>query len=174
MYIELKDRNIELDPDEMYYLFNKEVDASTVQKCDFSYLSEIDTIVLQSLLSRSSTIPMRLHPDIVESIKEESQNSPYFNKDNYEIESIYKKESTRDISKVKEQNKMKAPVDLTDQGIRTKRTRSINNLVNMGYDRSFAMDTLRNMIDRDGAGILNLPPSRISALVDEEIQKQID
>lgn len=165
---------IEIDPDDEYILFNTEVSGKDVIQYDFSHLNRTDAIVLVKLLSRNNTIPYRYHPDVVDSLREEKENSPYYKKTPYEIEIIHRKESTRDISKDKEKRAMMAPVNESDQIIRNKKYKTINSLVAQGYDRAYCMDSLQEYIKEHGNGLLNLTVKRVSEIMDAYLQKQVN
>lgn len=159
---------VEIDPEAEYKVFGKMSDGYEILGMDFESLSDTYKLALAKFLARADDIPITFHPDIVASIFEERDASPYFAKTPDEIESIHRKISSKDSRLVNEGNMMRRDVDLGDQLIRTKRTRAITHLVKQGYDRSVAMDMLSEMLI-DNKGIMNLTPTRIAEMVDAKL-----
>jgi hypothetical protein len=163
---------VDIDPLDEYFLFNVECTGQDIIEHDLGYLNPIDCMILNKHISRINNIPYRFHPDIVTSLELDKENSPYYKKTPHEIEIIHRKESTRDVTKDKERKQMMNPINETDQSIRNKKYYTINKLVQMGYDRTFAMDKLAEYIDVNTNSVLNLVPTRIAQILDEYIEKE--
>ena len=163
---------VDIDPLDEYQLFNTDCTGEDILEYDLSYLNQIDCMILYKHITRINNIPYRFHPDIVTSLELDKENSPYYKKTPHEIEILHRKESTRDVTKDKERKLMMNPVNETDQAIRNKKYYTINKLVALGYDRTFAMDKLAEYIKNNTNSIMNLIPTRISQIIDEYIEKE--
>jgi hypothetical protein len=158
---------------EEYTLFGDASTAQDVLEFDFDYLPETYKLALAKLLIRSNEIPILFLGDIVKDLFEERENSIYSSKTPHEILIIYRRESTKDKRVEGERYKMSKAVDLAAPAVRNRRLTVINNLVKMGYDRVYTIDYVKGMVTNN-AGIMNLPPSRITELVDESMKKAFD
>jgi len=169
--IVLADILIPIRLDETYILFDEDFESEMILKYDFSYLPYTYQILLGAILKRTNQVPFVFHPDVIGSLMKEKENSNYYKKTDKEIETVYRRESTKSIRRTEEYKQMQKDVDLNDNAIRTKRSLAVKNLVNLGYDRLMVRDKIAKMIEECGSGLLGLTPTRIAEIVDEELQK---
>lgn len=172
-YKYIQDRIIDVSMYDTIKLFTEDVPIEDFMDYDFDYLPETHQLVLAKLLLRSPEVPMTFHPDIIFSLMNDKEGSPYYKKTPHEIESIYRKESTKSTTQNREARIMSNPVDETSQKVRDKKYRLINMLVKQGYDRAYCMDELKEYTKVNGTGVLNLTSKRIAAIIDAELQKKI-
>jgi len=160
---------VHLNKDEDYLLFEREVTYKEIVDYDFDYLTDTHKLVLAKLLDRANEVPIIFNRDIHDSLMEERENSPFYKKTPYEASIIYRRTSTVDTRLAKEENTIKQKIDLTSQVVRNRRNKSVNHLVDMGYDRATVMDVLSDMIKELGSGLMALTPTRIAERVDERM-----
>ena len=162
---------VPIDLEHDYDLYGSTVTGVQLLKEDFDHLPETHALALQKHLIRTNEVQISFHPHIIESLLEEQENSPFYKKTPDEIKVIYKRTGTKDLTKQKEENQMKSKVDITSQVVRNRRTKAVNRLVELGYDRSYSMEILAELIEETDTGIMNLTPTRIADLVDERINR---
>lgn len=165
--IRLPEGEVELDPDLLYTMYGETVTPEDIVEADFSHLEWLDQVKLIQELEMNQDVSILFHPKVVSSLYSEQETSPYWAKNKTDALTQYRRLNTREDVDLEKKRKMSQEVSLQDNAVKQKRFRIINKLVEMGYDRSDALETFTGFLEEKGSGVMNLTAKEIVQMFDE-------
>lgn len=178
LVMELGRHKVILDSEVTYMIYGDDCDAQTLMDMDFSHLNWLDERMLAQSITLRREVPILFHPQVVESLENDFENSPYWQKNRYEALAVFRRimanEENSEDKKIK--RAMAKPVDVKSGKYAQKKFRVVNLLVDSGYDREDAKNRLNKLIVVKTPGVMNLSPDMICKMIDdarEEEQRNI-
>ena len=160
---------VTLDADHSFTVYGEVMFAVDLIEQDFGHLSWLDQILVIRDLEMNREISTIFHPEVLESLYTELEASPYYGKDRFEVEAVYRRLNTVKKTEDATERKMLKPVEWTATMV-SKRGKVVGRLVVMGFDRVFARETVKNFLAEKGEGFMNLTVGTIADKVDEYIR----
>lgn len=164
--LELPEGQFELNTDQSYNVYGETMFAIDIVELDFDHLPWLDQIMLLRDIRLSDEISILYHPEVVQSIHEEIDASPYWGKDRYEALATFRRLQTKQVVDEKRERKLLKPV-VWDGNMRSKKAKVTRGLAAMGYDRKFALDMTNRFLEEKGDGYMNFSVKEIEKEVDE-------
>jgi hypothetical protein len=163
----LSEGTVTLDPDLTYQVYGESLSAKSLSKLDFSHLPWLDQITLLQDIEVKQEVIMLYHPIIVASIFKDQETSEYWGKNHFECLTLFKRNALKEKVDRHLERKLSKPVELNNPHIRMTKTRAIDGLEKLGYDRATAKLNMAEFLAEKGNGYLNLKPSELVKHVDE-------
>lgn len=163
----LSEGTVILDPDLTYQVYGKSLSANSLSKVDFSHLPWLDQITLMQEIEMKQEVIMLYHPKIVASIFKDEVASKYWGKNHFECLTLFKRNASKEKVDRTLERKLSKPVEPNSSHIRMTKTRAIDGLVKLGYNRAAAKLHMANFLAEKSNGYLNLTPSELVKYVDE-------
>ena len=160
---------VTLDADHSFTVYGEVMFAVDLIEQDFGHLSWLDQILVIRDLEMNREISTIFHPEVLESLYTELEASPYYGKDRFEVEAVYRRLNTVKKTEDATERKMMKPVEWTATMV-SKRGKVVGRLVVMGFDRVFARETVKKFLAEKGEGVMNLTVNTIADKVDEYIR----
>lgn len=163
----LDEGTVTLDPNITYQVYGATLTAHELFKVNFSHLPWLDQKMLLQDIATKQEVIMLYHPEIVASIFRDEEASEYWGKNHFECLTLYKRNATKVKVDRTVERKLSKPVKPNDPHIRMTKTRAIDALVKLGYDRATAKLNMADFLAEKGNGYLNFTPSELAKHVDE-------
>jgi hypothetical protein len=158
---------VTLDPDLTYQVYGEKISADALSKIDFSHLNWLDQKMLLQDIEIKQEVIMLYHPIIVASIFKDEEASEYWGKNHFECLTLFKRNALKVKVDRTLDRKLSKTVELNNPHIRMTKTRAIDGLVKLGYDRATAKLNMADFLAEKGIKYLNLTPSELVKHVDE-------
>jgi hypothetical protein len=162
----LDEGELELDPDATYTVYGEVLFAVDIIALDLEHLPWLDQITILQELDNFYDISIMYHPEVVASIYELYEASPYWGKNRHDCESMFRRLQTSKVTDEKQDRKLLKPVEWTPT-MRSKKGKVTSRLVEMGYDRVHIRETFNQFLQDKGEGYMNLTVNQIADKVDE-------
>lgn len=171
LYLRCEEGEIKLNPDLTFNVFGENMLAKRVAKLNIDHLPWLDQVTALQQLERHQRLSILYHPDVVESLITEEENSIYWGKREHEVMIIFKRETVNqsedDISDSQRRRLIASPYDITANKARVKKHSIIKQLVALGYNKDSAQAQFTAFMEKNGIGHMNLKAGEIVTLIDE-------
>lgn len=164
--LELPEGKVELDTDLTYHVYGEPTAAQQLAGMKFEHLSWLDQLVLVNELQRTNEVSIMFHPEVTRSLISEQEASPYWGKDKFEVEAQFRRTNTKTVTDEKLERKLTKPIEWTPT-MHSKKGKVVGRLVEMGYDRLFTRDIVKEFLEVKGEKYMNLTVNQIADMVDE-------
>jgi len=160
---------VTLYKDNNYELFGKPISAKDLSKVKFNYLNWIDALMLQRDINLNGEVNILFHQDVIADLLENLNGSPYWGKDKYEALTIFNRSKSSDESEQQRINR-KLAKPINPATAKTRKSRVVDAVEKLGYDRQVARDFTNQFIAQNGEKYLNLTPTELAPIIDKFIQ----
>lgn len=165
----LNEGSIDLDPDRSYNVYGEIMFAIDLVEQDFGHLTWFDEILVLRELKMNNEISMLFHPTVLTSLYDEQEASPYFGKDRFEAEAVFRRLKTTEKTDEETERKLMKPVEWTPTMI-SKKGKVVGRLVTLGFERLFSREMVAKFLEEKGEGYMNLTVNTIADHVDKFVR----
>lgn len=167
--LRLNEGTIELNPDRTYTVFGQSMFAVDIIGIDFEHLTWLDQILMLRELELTDSIPMTFHPEVLESLYNEQESSPYYGKDVEAVAAVYRRIQSKQKTEDDIERKLMKPIEWTPT-MYSKRGKMVGRLVTLGYDRTYARERAYEFLEVRGEKYMNLTVNQAADRMDQYIR----
>lgn len=164
---------VSIDPNADYEVYGETKSGKQLKNLSLSHLSWLDSQMLKRDIELSSMVSVLYHPDVIADLLINLNGSPYWGKDRYEALEIYKRGN---VSKESDTQRIKRKLakGFNPKTERTRKSRSVDAVVNLGYSREHARQVTDDFLNEFGKPYLNLSPKELAELIDQHATRHIN
>ena len=167
--LHLIEGSLVLDPDRTYTVYGETMFAIDIINLDFEHLSWLDQTLVLRELELTNSISILYNPEVIDSLYQLQEASPYYGKDQYEVEATYRRLQTSSKTEAMTERRLAAPIVWTPT-LKSKKGKVRTRLIAQGYARHYVIEMVNKFLEVRGEKYMNLTVKDIAERVDEFIR----